>query len=152
MNRIVIRHLSGSKANQIETFPLPQTSELILGRDPSAAVRYDPERDDVVGRQHARTEIDRSNPAQFMLTDLNSRNGTFVNRQKITRTVRLHLGDVVQLGLGGPEFQFDIEPRPPEALKETRLADRTSAESASAPYNRTLDITLVGPKMVPILL
>lgn len=135
----MIHHLSGSKANQIETFPLSQTSELILGRDPSAAVRYDLERDDVVGRQHARIEIDRSNPAQFMPTDLNSRNGTFVNRQKITGTVRLHPGDVVQLGLGGPEFQFDIEPRPPEALKETRIVaesappTRISTESTAIP-------------------
>jgi hypothetical protein len=32
--RIVIRHLAGSKVNQVEQFPLDSTTELTIGREP----------------------------------------------------------------------------------------------------------------------
>src|SRR5689334_23305355 len=122
MERIVLKHLSGSKANQVEEFPLNHVKELVLGRDPSSTVKYDPDRDDLVGRQHAKITQDPNDPSQFIVTDLNSRNGTFVNRQRISGTTRLNVGDVVQLGPGGPEFLFEIEPRPANATKATRTA------------------------------
>src|ERR687889_1979684 len=122
MERIVLKHLSGSKANQVEEFPLAHVKELILGRDPSSTVKYDPDRDDLVGRQHAKITQDPNDPSQFIVSDLNSRNGTFVNRQRLTGTTRINPGDVVQLGPGGPEFVFEIEPRPAGATKATRVA------------------------------
>jgi serine protease Do len=121
MERIVLKHLSGSKANQVEEFPLAHVKELVFGRDPSSTVKYDPDRDDLVGRQHARIAQDPADPAQFVITDLNSRNGTFVNRQRITGTTRLNFGDVVQLGPGGPELVFEYEPRPHTSAKATRV-------------------------------
>jgi S1-C subfamily serine protease len=122
MERIVLKHLSGSKANQVEEFPLNHVKELILGRDPSSTVKYDPDRDDLVGRQHAKIAQDPNDPTQFIVSDLSSRNGTFVNRQRIVGTTRVNPGDVVQLGPGGPEFLFDIEPRPQSSTKPTRTA------------------------------
>ena len=122
MERIVLKHLSGSKANQVEEFPLAHVKELVFGRDPSSTVKYDPDRDDLVGRQHARIAQDPSDPSQFVVTDLNSRNGTFVNRQKLNGTTRLNFGDVVQFGPGGPEFVFEYEPRPQTSAKATRVA------------------------------
>lgn len=121
MERIVLKHLSGSKANQVEEFPLNHVKELILGRDPSSTVKYDPDRDDLVGRQHAKITQDPNDPSQFIVSDMNSRNGTFVNRQRITGTTRVNPGDVVQLGPGGPEFVFEIEPRPAGSTKATRV-------------------------------
>ncbi|HEX8118090.1 MAG TPA: FHA domain-containing protein, partial [Pyrinomonadaceae bacterium] len=132
MERIVLKHLSGSKANQVEEFPLAHVKELILGRDPSSTVKYDPDRDDLVGRQHAKITQDPNDPSQFIVSDLNSRNGTFVNRQRITGAVRVNPGDVVQLGPGGPEFVFEIEPRPAGATKATRIA----AAQPTAPPTR----------------
>src|SRR5215212_19541 len=122
MERIVLKHLSGSKANQVEEFPLAHVKELILGRDPSSTVKYDPDRDDLVGRQHAKITQDPNDPSQFIVTDLNSRNGTFVNRQRLSGTTRINPGDVVQLGPGGPEFVFEVEPRPAGSTKATRVA------------------------------
>ena len=122
MERIVLKHLSGSKANQVEEFPLNHVKELVLGRDPSSTVKYDPDRDDLVGRQHAKIAQDPNDPSQFVVSDLNSRNGTFVNRQRLTGSTRINPGDVVQLGPGGPEFVFEIEPRPAGATKATRVA------------------------------
>jgi serine protease Do len=122
MERIVLKHLSGSKANQVEEFPLNHVKEIVLGRDPSSTVKYDPDRDDLVGRQHAKITQDPNDPTQFIVSDLNSRNGTFVNRQRLNGTTRINPGDVVQLGPGGPEFVFDVEPRPAGSAKATRIA------------------------------
>ncbi len=127
MERIVLRHISGSKAGQVEEFPLTHFKELIIGRDTSATVKYDPERDDLVGRQHARISQDPADPTRFNVTDLNSRNGTFVNKQRIVGTVQVGPGDMVQFGAGGPEFQFDLEPRPANAVKPTRVGDNPTA-------------------------
>ena len=131
MERIVLKHLSGSKANQVEEFPLAHVKELILGRDPSSTVKYDPDRDDLVGRQHAKITQDPNDPSQFIVSDMNSRNGTFVNRQRITGTVRINPGDVVQLGPGGPEFVFEIEPRPAGATKATRVVQASPTAPAT---------------------
>jgi S1-C subfamily serine protease len=132
MERIVLKHLSGSKANQVEEFPLAHVKELILGRDPSSTVKYDPDRDDLVGRQHAKITQDPNDPSQFIVSDMNSRNGTFVNNQRITGTVRVNPGDQVQLGPGGPAFIFDVEPRPAGSTKATRIA----AAGPTAPATR----------------
>jgi S1-C subfamily serine protease len=122
MERIVLKHLTGSKANSLEEFPLLHFKELTIGRDPSNAVKYDPDRDDLVGRQHAKIMRDPVDPNHFTLVDLNSRNGTFVNKQRIVGSTRINPGDMVQFGPSGPEFMFDIQPRPASQMKQTRLS------------------------------
>src|SRR5262249_41728777 len=144
MERIVLRHLSGSKTNQLEEFPLNHFKELTVGRDPANTVKYDPDRDDLVGRQHARIAQDPTNPMLFSITDLNSRNGTYVNRQRILGTASIAPGDVVQLGAGGPEFQFDLEPRPEGAVRTTRIAGEPTAPVQVVPSTR---ISTPGPPM-----
>lgn len=141
MERILIKHLSGSKANQVEEFALKHHNELIFGRDTSATVKYDPDRDDLVGRQHARLERDPADPNGFLLTDLNSTNGTFVNKNKVTGTVKLNIGDTVQFGPNGPEFMFDVEPRPENFAKATRMVD---AGATGAPATRMVDTSAAG--------
>ena len=123
MDRMLIKHLSGSKANQVEEFALKHHNELIFGRDVSATVKYDPDRDDLVGREHAKIARDASDPNGFTLTDMNSTNGTFLNKQRVTGSVKLHIGDKVQFGPGGPEFMFDVEPRPENFAKATRMVE-----------------------------
>jgi hypothetical protein len=148
MERIILKHLSGSKANQVEEFPLNHIKELVLGRDPSATVKYDPDRDDLVGRQHARIEQDAADSTQFTITDLDSRNGTYVNKQRIVGAAKIAPGDLIQLGPGGPELQFDLEPRPVNSVRQTREAISDPQASTLAlnslpavPTTRTVDTT-----------
>ncbi len=122
MERVIVRHVSGSKANQVEEFPLDKVRELTIGRDPSADIRYDPSRDDLVGRQHAKLVRDPQDRYKFTVVDLGSRNGTFVNKQRISGSTALVPGDVVQLGPGGPEFAFGLDPLPPNVAPPTRVA------------------------------
>lgn len=138
MERIVLRHLSGSKANQVDEFPLSHFNELIIGRDPSSTVKYDPDRDDLVGRQHAKLTRDTTNPNEFFITDLGSRNGTFVNKQRIVGTAKIRPGDVVQFGAGGPDFEFDVEPH------MDRLTSPAGSPSA-VPPTRTGASSVVPP-------
>ena len=136
MERMLIKHLSGSKANQVEEFAIKHHNELIFGRDVSATVKYDPDRDDLVGREHAKIGLDPSNPNGFLLTDMSSTNGTFLNKQRVTGTVKLNIGDKVQFGPGGPEFTFDVEPRPENFAKATRMVETGKAAS---PATRVVD-------------
>lgn len=142
MQRIILRHLSGSKANQVEEFSLDQFKELIAGRDPSATVKYDPTRDDLVSRQHAKIAPDETDPTQFTIVDLNSRNGTYVNKQRIVGSARIAPGDVIQLGPGGPEFEFDLDPRPAPLAHPTR-------EATVAPATRESDAGIVTAASAP---
>ncbi|MBC7842639.1 MAG: trypsin-like peptidase domain-containing protein [Gemmatimonadaceae bacterium] len=142
MEKLLLRHLKGSKAGETETFALSAYPELLIGRDPAAAVRFDPAQDDLVGRQHARITRDAPDATTFTLSDLDSRNGTFLNKQRVTGKVAIRPGDIVQLGAGGPEFEFDVDPRPVPDVKATRLgmvsspsadATRLSAAAITAP-------------------
>ncbi|MBV6521213.1 MAG: hypothetical protein MNPFHGCM_01345 [Gemmatimonadaceae bacterium] len=121
MERVILRHLKGSKASQLEEFPLQQFVELTIGRDPASGIRFDPEKDDLVGRQHARITRDKVEPYRFKLQDMNSRNGTFLNKLRVVGEMPLQPGDVIQLGAGGPELQFDLDPLPSIYVKATRL-------------------------------
>lgn len=127
MERIVIKHLSGSKANQEISFPIDQVPEISLGRDAGSTVAYDMERDDAVSRNHARITRDPTQSTVFILTDLGSRNGVFVNQSRIAGSTPLHHGDIVQLGTGGPEFSFQMDPPPALTPKATRQIDLRQA-------------------------
>jgi serine protease Do len=127
MERVVIKHLSGSKANQAVGFPLDQMQVISLGRDAASTVAYDMDRDDAVSRNHATITRDPAQSTVFILTDLGSRNGVFVNHSRITGSTALHHGDIVQLGTGGPEFSFEIDPPPAPTPKATRQIDLRQA-------------------------
>lgn len=148
MTRMILKHLSGSRSSQVSEFPLDQFSELTIGRDPSSTISYDPNVDDLVGRHHARITPDASDASQFVVTDLNSRNGTFVNRQRIIGSARIAPGDVIQLGPGGPEMEFDLDPRPANFVRPTREAD--SASAVALPPTREADAALPATNAVRV--
>lgn len=147
MEKLHLKHVKGSKAGETETFLLSAYSELLIGRDPAATVRFDPAQDDLVGRQHARITRDGADATTFTLTDLESRNGTFLNKQRVSGSVAIQPGDMVQLGAGGPEFEFDIEPRPAPGVKATRLG---MAASPSVDATRLAPVAAAAAATAPI--
>ncbi|MEJ0015156.1 MAG: trypsin-like peptidase domain-containing protein [Acetobacteraceae bacterium] len=118
---VVFQHVSGSKANQIERFPLDGFGEITVGRDPSSTIAFDAMRDDAVSRQHASIKVLPGEEPKFNISDLGSRNGTRVNGEKIAGEFELMPGDTVELGAGGPKFVFDLQPRPPHLMARTRV-------------------------------
>lgn len=109
MVRLIFRHLTGARATEIDIVPIGAHRELILGRAPSAAVRFDAQRDVRVGRHHARIVPRDDGRVGFVIVDLGSRNGTYVNGERIAGAVDLCPGDVVRLGDQGPEVEVHIE-------------------------------------------
>ena len=104
--RIVLSYLRDGSSTKDE-FPIASLVELTLGRDPTCQIRCD-DRDESASRRHARLGVGRRDPLEIVLTDLNSRNGTFVNGQRIQGSVKLSSGDRIQLGTGGPVYLFEI--------------------------------------------
>lgn len=92
---------SGSGRGQ--TFDL--RGEVHLGRSRTNAITLS---DGKVSRNHARLDPIRST---YILTDLGSANGTFVNGVRITQPVRLRDGDVVQVG--DTQLVFHTRPSAP---------------------------------------
>jgi pSer/pThr/pTyr-binding forkhead associated (FHA) protein len=108
---IIIRHLSGSKINQVEQFQSENFPELTIGREPGTTILFDALRDDAVSRKHAVIKVEPGDPPHFKISDLGSSNGTLLNGERITNETELLPGDTIELGTGGPKFAFDIEPR-----------------------------------------
>jgi pSer/pThr/pTyr-binding forkhead associated (FHA) protein len=109
MLRIILRHISGSRATELDVIQLGAHRELILGRAHSAAVRFDARDDAIVGRQHARITRDAIDPGRLMLSDLRSRNGTFLNGEPVAAATEIKSGDIVRLGTTGPVLEILIE-------------------------------------------
>ncbi|MGI8568090.1 MAG: FHA domain-containing protein [Methylocella sp.] len=83
VKQIVIRHVFGSKANQIEHISLAGVNEITIGRDPKSNRAFDSSRDDVVSRRHAVIRVVRGDRISLRLPDLGSNNGTFHNGERI---------------------------------------------------------------------
>src|SRR5215813_12562267 len=107
-HRLVITHLSGSRVNRIDRLELPPERKVTFGRDADCHVRYG-EDDDLVSRKHLRIIATDEKVVRYMVVDLGSRNGTFIDRQRVFGAASLAPGARIQLGAGGPEFEFQLE-------------------------------------------
>lgn len=76
-----------------------------LGRHPDADIQLDAEADIEVSAWHA--TISRVGQ-RWLLRDLGSRNGTYLNARRIDAETELHDGDRIRLGPAGPELDFRV--------------------------------------------
>jgi S1-C subfamily serine protease len=89
-----------------------------LGRHPSSELQLDPEKDTEVSPRHA--AVFRQGPG-FVVRDLGSATGTWVNGTRVRSDRSLENGDRIRLGAQGPEIEFTVEQtheRPPARLVE----------------------------------
>jgi serine protease Do len=127
VEQIVIRHVSGSKANQIEHISLADVNEITIGRDPKSNIAFASPRDDIASRRHAVIRVVRGDRISFVLADLGSSNGTFLNGERITEEKELLPEDLIELGKNGLKFVFDVQPRPTYLVSRTRVIDVSDA-------------------------
>ena len=97
---IYFEHIEGSRKGQVESF---DSERIRIGRQADNDLRFDPEKDKLVSGHHA--EIAWRGDG-FLITDLQSKNGTFINGHRITQPVSLADGDIVQFSLQGPKVVF----------------------------------------------
>ncbi len=126
---LIIRHTAGSKKGQVERFPLSGNTDIHIGRGLNNDVSFDPVKEDTISREHCRIVQDAVHPEQFMVIDCQSKNGTFVNDKRITEKTEVFAGDTVKLGLDGPAFEIDLDPRPASHVKKTRVLDTPAKET-----------------------
>jgi len=77
--------------------------EILLGRAATCTIPLRTVADTVVSKRHAVVAFDEAGAAT--ITDLGSRNGTFVNGVQVRGPAMLKLGDRVMLGWHGPLFE-----------------------------------------------
>jgi RsiW-degrading membrane proteinase PrsW (M82 family) len=100
---------SSAKAPEIR-YLLSSNQDAVIGRDPSCQILLDSQVYGVVSRRHA---VVRPLPPSadgeyaWVICDLNSANGTFLNGSPLQGCQQLHPGDRMTLGSDGAEFVFE---------------------------------------------
>jgi len=87
-------------------------ADIILGRDPDTDLSFDSLKELSVSGTHARVT---KTEAGWMVRDLGSLNGTWVNGEKISDPILLQDQDQIQLGTEGPVVVFRLLSSPPAA-------------------------------------
>ncbi|MFM2062651.1 MAG: hypothetical protein RLZZ507_2321 [Cyanobacteriota bacterium] len=99
---------SGSESR----YSLLPNQEMVIGRDPSCQVVLDAMMYRMVSRRHAVVRplsVSPDSRFSWVISDLNSANGTFLNGQLLRGAQELHQGDRISLGADGPQFIFEYE-------------------------------------------
>lgn len=119
---IIIRHTEGSLKGKVEKFVVHNQLEIRIGRGDANTIAFDLS-EDAISREHCRIKVNPLLPDTYEITDLQSKNGTFVNGKALTEKTILMAGDIIRLGKDGPSLEFDLDPKPVSHIKKTRLVD-----------------------------
>ena len=100
--KAIFTYLTGGRAGQAVVV---EKSYAMLGRAPQADVRFGPDHDLPVSGRHAAVIF---RDGDWILRDLASTNGTFVNGERIKGEHQLGDQDLIRLGDGGPMLRFGV--------------------------------------------
>ena len=106
-------------------YSLLTSKEVVIGRDPTCQIVLDALTYRMVSRRHAVVRpLSSSLDGKFswLLCDLNSANGTFLNGKCLSECQELHAGDRISLGSDGPQFifEYDLISQPTEMSKQVK--------------------------------
>ena len=110
---------------QLHLVNLPQ----VLGRDQNLAMTI---RGPSISRNHAKLELIGN---AIYISDLQSSNGTFVNRERISSTTQLNHGDVIHLGVTEMRI-IDKSRQAGDAIIEEDDSDHTAVMSMTSLSNK----------------
>lgn len=120
--RVVIDHVAGSRRGQRQE--LSADGRVRFGRHPECEVSFDPQRDIDASSRHAEL---RHVDAGWVLVDLGSSNGTYVDGHRVTETpVVRNVPVAIEFGPGGPRVRLfvgddkAIEALPPARVEASR--------------------------------
>ena len=119
--RITFRVTAGPLVGQ--SFSFDRHDIFLVGRSPNAHCRL-PEDDPYFSRVHFLVEV---NPPRCRLTDMGSRNGTFVNGRKV-EVFELRHGDEIKAGHTLMRVEFQRTSEDPSPREETDVARATKAD------------------------
>ncbi|HJR36358.1 MAG TPA: trypsin-like peptidase domain-containing protein [Gemmatimonadales bacterium] len=106
------RYLDGADAGQVR---IVRKEFATIGRHPDADLPFDPGRDLEVSVRHA--AVFRAGGG-WVVRDLGSTNGTWVNGEKVKGDRVLLAGDLIRLGREGPRLRFQLHDRQAATLPD----------------------------------
>ena len=126
------RHLDGALAGEVR---IVRKDFATIGRHPSADLAFDPDRDlDVSGRHAAVFRQDD----RWVVRDLGSTNGTWVNGTRLKGDHVLSPDDVIRFGADGPGLAFQPRTGEPPTVPLTQAAvTRPVTPRGAAPASTT---------------
>ncbi|ALF52582.1 hypothetical protein ACX27_06545 [Nostoc piscinale CENA21] len=127
-----LRLVSGNAAafGSESRYPLHASKEMVIGRDPSCQVVLDAMMYRMVSRRHAAVRPLSSSPDNkftWVICDLNSANGTYLNGKRFYGCQELQSGDRIGLGSDGPQFIFEYDLIPQATMMTKQSASLPSA-------------------------
>lgn len=137
LERIVLHHLEGSRAGQVDSFTQPV---VVVGRAPDCHLVLSSDKG--VSGKHC--EIRQAN-GQFEVVDTNSTNGTFVGDERITAQA-LKNGDTIRFGWMGPMVKVELE----EAVRAVHAGHPGDAQSTVMVSARRIQQAAAGETPVPL--
>ena len=125
--KAIFVHLSGSKRGKTESFT---DSKISVGTDPSCNLNFDQSIDKSTSSFHAEINLQE---CDYVLKDLDSAEGTFVNNRQIKEVV-IHDGDLIEYGDNGPRARFRIKTEEGDVCKPFREILADSMDIAREPH------------------
>ncbi len=134
---VIIDHLSGSRRGQRQE--LAADKRVRFGRHPDCEVSFDAHRDIDASSRHAEL---RPGVDGWVLVDLGSSNGTFVDGHRVTETAVAKAASVtVEFGAGGPRVRLFVG-------DEAEAAALPPPELAEPPRRRSWLLAAIGAGVV----
>lgn len=123
--RVIVDHVAGSRRGQRQEFPA--SARVRFGRHPDCEVSFDPHKDLDASSRHAELRPRVTDGAGWVLVDLGSSNGTYLEGRRVTEaTIAPDAPVSVEFGPGGPRIRLflgedgAIEHLPPPPIERTR--------------------------------
>lgn len=130
---------------------LSTTQEVVVGRDPNCEIVLDSGLYGMVSRRHAVVRSQSPASDRWLLCDLNSANGTYVNGQRLQECQELQSGDRITLGNDGAEFIFEYQIKYQPTHLPLRSATRSVGARQSTPKPLSSEYGVSFTQLFPIL-
>ncbi|MEZ6196744.1 MAG: trypsin-like peptidase domain-containing protein [Planctomycetota bacterium] len=117
-----------------------------VGRAAGNDIVFDVQHDRLVSGRHV--EI-RRRGADLVLRDLGSRNGTWIAGQRVTGERALLPGDLVELGVGGPQLRVSLAGEPDLALPAAGATMLAPPRPTATPAARPAPVPAAAPERRP---
>ncbi|MEZ4587365.1 MAG: FHA domain-containing protein [Gemmatimonadales bacterium] len=125
------RYLEGQNAGSVR---VPAADFATIGRHPASDVPFDPAADLRVSIRHAAVF---KQGGGYLVRDLGSTNGTYLNGERVRGDVPIDVGDVIQLGPDGPSIEFGLTEVMPRDLPSQQPMPRTVPQPRVRPVRPT---------------
>ncbi|MEB3219030.1 MAG: PrsW family glutamic-type intramembrane protease [Nostocales cyanobacterium 94392] len=137
-----LRLVSGKELETVhQRYSLIPTSEAVIGRDPHCQVVLDALQYRMVSRRHAvirPLSLSPDGEISWILCDLNSANGTYLNGKRLQECQQIFPGDRITLGYDGPDLVFGNE-----------IIERKTTISACSNYSKPDSVSFT--QLFPII-